>query len=65
MSFFEKLKNHGTTADEKLPVNRQTVISRSVPIVTKNVSTDKHSDIKPFHGSWQYPKSDLLAMHPK
>ncbi len=52
-------------ADEKLPVNRQTVISRSVPIVTKNVSTDKHSDIKPFHGSWQYPKSDLLAMHPK
>lgn len=66
-SFFEKLRNRGTIADEKVSsqVSRTTPVSRSVPIVTKNVSTDKHSDIKPFHGSWQYPRSDLLTIHPK
>ena len=66
-SFFEKLRNRGTVADEKIPpqILRTNTTSRSVPIVTKNVSTDKHSDIKPFYGSWQYPRSDLLAMHPK
>mgnify|MGYP000491068611 CR=1 FL=1 len=68
-SFFEKIRNRGTVLDAK-PISNQTLISknptttRSVPIVTKNVS-DKHSDIKPFHGSWQYPRSDLLTFHPK
>ena len=68
-SFFEKLRNRGTVLDTK-PLVNQTLISRpsagrSVPIITKNVSPDKHSDIKPFHGSWQYPGSDLLTYHPK
>lgn len=39
--------------------------ARSVPIITKNASSDAHSDIRPFQGSWQYPRSDLLAYHPK
>ena len=69
-SFFEKIRNRGSLLENKKPVN-QTLLSknspvggRSVPIITKNVS-DKHSDIKPFKGSWQYPRSDLLMYHPK
>lgn len=67
VSFFEKLRNRGTLADEKVSAQivRASPVSRSVPIITKNVSSDKHSDIKPFQGSWQYPRSDLLTMHPK
>ena len=69
-SFFEKLRNRGSLLETK-PVINQAFIpktgpsARSVPIVTKNVSSDKHSDIKPFQGSWQYPRSDLLTYHPK
>ena len=69
-SFFEKIRNRGSLLENKKPVN-QTLLSknppvggRSVPIITKNVS-DKHTDIKPFKGSWQYPRSDLLMYHPK
>ncbi len=69
-SFFEKLRNRGSVLETK-PVVNQSLLSktgattRSVPIITKNVSTDKHGDIKPFQGSWQYPRSDLLTYHPK
>lgn len=69
-SFFEKLRNRGSVLEAK-PVVNQSLLSktgataRSVPIITKNVSTDKHGDIKPFQGSWQYPRSDLLMYHPK
>jgi len=69
-SFFEKLRNRGSVLETK-PVINQSLLSktgwatRSVPIITKNVTTDKHSDIKPFQGSWQYPRSDLLTYHPK
>jgi DNA segregation ATPase FtsK/SpoIIIE-like protein len=69
-SFFEKLRNKWLVLETK-PVINQSLLSktgvatRSVPIVTKNVSIDKHGDIKPFQGSWQYPRSDLLMYHPK
>lgn len=64
VSFFEKLKNQGTVV-EPAPANTRNPAARSIPIVTKNVATEKHHDIKPFHGSWQYPKSDLLTLHAK
>lgn len=70
-SFFEKLRTRGSLLETKAPVN-QSLLSknaspggRSVPIITKNVSSDKHGDIKQFQGSWQYPRSDLLTYHPK
>lgn len=70
-SFFEKIRNRGSLLEKK-PITNQTLLSqsvpiggRSVPIITKNVSSDKHTDIKPFKGSWQYPRSDLLMYHPK
>ena len=69
-SFFEKLRNRGSLLESK-PLMNQSILAktnsttRSVPIITKNVSTDKHGDIKPFQGSWQYPRSDLLMYHPK
>lgn len=69
-SFFEKLRNRGSLLETKPVINqafipKTTSSARSVPIITKNVSSDKHSDIKPFQGSWQYPRSDLLTYHPK
>lgn len=70
-SFFEKIRNRGALLESKSVPHQQTFIpktvaaTRSVPIITKNISTDKHSDIKPFQGSWQYPRSDLLTHHPK
>ncbi len=69
-SFFEKLRTRGSLLESKPLVNQSVLAktggnTRSVPIITKNVSTDKHGDIKPFQGSWQYPRSDLLTNHPK
>lgn len=69
-SFFEKLRTRGSLLESK-PLPNQSILAktgsstRSVPIITKNVSSDKHGDIKPFQGSWQYPRSDLLMHHPK
>ena len=67
-SFFEKIRTQGGLLKSAVPAP-QTIVPKSsmvrtVPIVTKNVS-DKHTDIKQFHGSWQYPRSDLLMHHPK
>ena len=68
-SFFEKIRKKGSVSEKNLP--QQSILSqstanttRSVPIVTKNIG-DKHSDIKPFTGAWQYPESSLLTRHPK
>ena len=40
-------------------------ISRSVPIITKNVSSEKPKEPHQFQGTWNYPRSDLLTFHPK
>lgn len=36
-----------------------------MPIVTKNVSTEKTKEPRHFSGNWNYPRSDLLSFHPK
>ena len=67
-SFFEKIRTQGSLLKSSVPPAQTIIpkwaIARTVPIITKNVS-DKHTDIKPFHGLWQYPRSDLLMYHPK
>jgi len=68
LSFFEKIRRKGSIEDERAVPNQGWIIkssvTRSVPIISKN-SGDKHPDIKPFQGSWQYPRSDLLMKHAK
>ena len=64
-SFFEKIRTQGGLLKSSMPPVQTIIPIRNVPIITKNVSPDKHSDIKPFHGNWQYPRSDLLMYHPK
>lgn len=68
-SFLDKLRNRGTVADIKPEISPmrgiKDITPMRVPVITKNISTEKHSDIKPFQGSWQYPRSDLLSFHPK
>lgn len=61
--FFDKLRKKWSMVEVKPP--EQSIRARSVPIITKNAWADKHTDIKPFQGSWQYPPSNLLSHHPK
>ncbi len=71
LSFFEKIRTNGgllskpeynSPGEHRIPVSSA---SRSVPIVTKNISPEKTKEPKHFSGNWDYPRSDLLTFHPK
>ncbi len=71
LSFFEKIRTNGgllskpedsSPSQQRIPVMST---SRSVPIVTKNISPEKTKEPKHFSGNWDYPRSDLLTFHPK
>jgi hypothetical protein len=71
LSFFDKIRTNGgllsrpedsSLGQHRIPVSSA---SRSVPIVTKNISPEKTKEPKHFSGNWDYPRSDLLTFHPK
>jgi len=72
ISFFDKIRTNGgmlATPSEwdyaPKGTSSSIPISRSVPIITKNVSSEKQKEPHQFKGTWNYPRSDLLTFHPK
>lgn len=71
ISFFEKIRTNGgllTKSEEVISVQQKIPLSsgaRSVPIITKNSTTEKTKEPRHFSGNWDYPRSDLLSFHPK
>lgn len=72
ISFFDKIRTNGgmlasSSEWDYIPkgTSSSVPISRSVPIITKNVSSEKQKEPHQFKGTWNYPRSDLLTFHPK
>lgn len=69
ISFFDKIRINGgmlaSPSDVPKWVPPISPAVRSIPIITKNISSEKPKEPHQFKWIWNYPRSDLLIFHPK